>query len=59
MEKGTEICSVRFLRQLSSKWIVVMNSGFNKIGLLATHLMNLFSCSMKCLARASYLTDAH
>ena len=51
MERGIETCLIHFLHQLLSKWIIVVNSGFNKIGLLASYLMHLFSCCMKCLAR--------
>ena len=38
---------------------LVMNSGFNKMELLATHLIHLFSCWIKCLAKTSYPKDAH
>ena len=44
---------------LSSKWIIVINSSFYKMGLLVIHLMHLFSCYMTCLARTSYPKDAH
>ena len=50
-------CSIHFLHQLSSKWIILMNFGFNKMKLAAL-LINLFSCCMICLERTSYPKDS-
>ena len=46
------------LHQLSSKWIIVMNSVVY-LPVTATHLIYIFSCCMRCLARTSYPKDGH